>query len=139
MRFQFALGTTSYEKQPVSINTLYNFRTRVLEYEKKTGRELIKEEIEALASLIETEMKLDGKMLRMDSMMISSSCKKLSRIELVYTVNLKLIKALNKIDTKLVPEELKCYLEEGHKNETIYRTRDKDAATKLLLLSIYPI
>ena len=131
MRFQFALGTTSYQKQPVSINTLYNFRTRILEYEKKTGRDLIKEEIEALAALIETEMKLDGKMLRMDSMMISSSCKKLSRIELVYTVNLKLIKELNKIDPKLVPEDLKCYLDEGHKNETIYRIRDKDAATKL--------
>ena len=131
MRFQFALGTTSYEKQPVSINTLYNFRTRILDYEKKTGRDLIKEEIEALAAHIETEMKLDGKLLRMDSMMISSSCKKLSRIELVYTVNLKLIKVLNKMDPKLVPEELKCYLEEGHKNETIYRTRDKDTATKL--------
>ncbi|WP_054743711.1 hypothetical protein [Cellulosilyticum ruminicola] len=76
-------------------------------------------------------MKLDGKMLRMDSMMISSSCKKLFHIELVYTVNLKLIKALNKINPKLVPEELKCYLEEGYKNETIYRTRDKDATTKL--------
>ena len=131
MRFQFALGTTSYEKQPVSINTLYNFRTRILEYEKKTGKDLIKEEIESLAAHIETEMNLDGKMLRMDSMMISSSCKKLSRIELVYTVNLNLIKVLNKINPQLVPEELKCYLEEGHKNETIYRTRDKDAETKL--------
>lgn len=131
MRFQFALGTTSYEKQPVSINTIYNFRRRILEYEKKTGKDLIKEEIESLAAHIETEMNLDGKMLRMDSMMISSSCKKLSRIELVYTVNLNLIKVLNKINPQLVPEELKCYLEEGHKNETIYRTRDKDAETKL--------
>lgn len=131
MRFQFALGTTSYEKQPVSINTLYNFRRRILEYEKKTGKDLIKEEIESLATHIETEMNLDGKMLRMDSMMISSSCKKLSRIELVYTVNLNLIKVLNKINPQLIPEELKCYLEEGHKNETIYRTRDKDAETKL--------
>lgn len=131
MRFQFALGTTSYEKQPVSINTIYNFRARVLEYEKKTGRDLIKEEIEALAALMESEMKIDGKMLRMDSMMISSSCKKLSRIELVYTVNLKIVKALNKINPNLVPEELVCYLKEGHKNETIYRTRDKDATTKL--------
>ena len=131
MRFQFALGTTSYEKQPVSINTLYNFRTRILEYEKKTGKDLIKEEIESLAAHIETEMNLDGKMLRMDSMMISSSCKKLSRIELVYTVNLNLIKVLNKINPQLVPEELKCYLEQGHKNETIYRTRHKDAETKL--------
>lgn len=131
MRFQFALGTTSYEKQPISINTLYNFRMRVLNYEKETGIDLIKEEIESLASLIETGMKIDGKMLRMDSMMISSSCKKLSRIELVYTVNLNLIKFLNKVESTLVPDELKCYLEEGHKNETIYRTRDKDATTKL--------
>ncbi|WP_172674869.1 hypothetical protein, partial [Cellulosilyticum ruminicola] len=58
-------------------------------------------------------------------------CKKLSRIELVYTVNLKLIKAFNKIDPKLVPEELKYYLEEEHKNETIYRTCDKGVTTKL--------
>ncbi len=131
MRFQYALGTTSYEKQPISINTLYNFRTRVLEYEKLTGRDLIKEEIESLAVSLQEEMKIDGKILRMDSMMISSSCKKLSRIELVYTVNLKMIKALNKINPLLIPMELQCYLEDGHKNETIYRTRDKEAASKL--------
>ena len=131
MRFQYALGTTSYEKQPVSINTLYNFRSRVLEYEKLTGRDLIKEEIESIASTMEEEMNIDGKMLRMDSMMISSSCKKLSRIELVYTVNLKMIKLLNKVNPTIIPEELKCYLEDGHKNETIYRTRDKDTVSKL--------
>lgn len=131
LRFQYALGTTSYEKQPVSINTLTNFRARVLEFERRTGTDLIKEEIEALAAYMEEEMMIDGKMLRMDSMMISSSCKKLSRIELIYTVNLKLIKLLHKANPTYVPEDLKCYLQEGHKNETIYKTRDKDAATKL--------
>lgn len=131
LRFQYALGTTSYEKQPVSINTLSNFRNRVMEYEKKTNIDLIKQEIEALAAHMESEMMIDGKMLRMDSMMISSSCKKLSRIELVYTVNLNLIKKLNKINPTFVPQELQCYLKEGHKNETIYKTRDKDATTKL--------
>ncbi len=51
-------------------------------------------------------------MLRMDSMMISSSCKKLSRIELVYTVNLNLIKKLNKTISTSVSQELQCYLKE---------------------------
>ena len=131
LRFQYALGTTSYEKQPVSINTLLNFRNRVLAYERKTNIDLIKQEIETLAALTESEMMIDGKMLRMDSMMISSSCKKLSRIELVYMVNLNLIKKLNKLNPIFVPQELQCYLKEGHKNETIYRTRDKEATTKL--------
>lgn len=131
LRYQYALGTTSYEKQPVSINTIYNFRTRVLEFEEETGRDLIKEEIESMAAYMQEEMKIDGKLLRMDSMMISSSCKKLSRIELVYATNLKMIKALNKLNQDLIPDVLKCYLEDGHKNQTIYKTRDKDAVSKL--------
>ncbi len=130
-RFQYALGTTSYDEQPVSINTLYNFRTRVLKHEELTKRDLIKEEIESLAEHMGAHMKIDGKTIRMDSMMISSSCKKLSRIELVYAVNIKMIKLLDKINSSLIPEELRCYLENGHKNDTIYRTRDKDANTKL--------
>lgn len=89
--FQLALSIMSYEKQPVFINILYNFRIRVLECEKKTSRDLT----------------IDGKMSRMDSVMISSLWKKLSCIELF---NLKLIKTLNKLNPKLVLVKLKCYL-----------------------------
>lgn len=32
VRYQCALRTTNYEKQPVSINTLNNFRNKVIEY-----------------------------------------------------------------------------------------------------------
>ena len=131
LRFQYALGTTSAERQPVSINSLGNFRCRLVNYEKETGINLIKQEIEALAEVFKTTMNLDGKMLRMDSMMISSSCKKLSRIELIYTTNCKLVKTLNKLSPDYVPSELSCYLKEGHKNETIYKTRDTQATTKL--------
>ncbi|WP_304519685.1 transposase [Clostridium estertheticum] len=35
IRYQYALYTTAYEKQPVSINTLTNFRNRVIEYDLK--------------------------------------------------------------------------------------------------------
>lgn len=133
-RFQYALRTTSYEKQPVSINTLSNFRARLYEYEKATGIDLIQEEVEEQAELIARYIRLDNKKIRMDSFMVSSSCKKLSRIELVYSVNAQFVKLLNKLAANLIPEECKAYLEKGHKNETIYKTHDKESEGKLEFL-----
>lgn len=134
IRYQYALGTTSYCKQPVSINTLYNFRKRLYEYEGKTGIDLIKQEVENLAKLIAKHLKVDNEKIRMDSLMVSSSCKKLSRIELVYSVNARFVKMLKKTDETLIPEECLVYLEKGHKNETIYKTRDKETQSKLQFL-----
>lgn len=134
IRYQYALYTTAYEKQPVSINTLTNFRNRVIEYEKSSGIDLIKLEVEALASAAAKYLCIDNKKIRVDSLMVSSSCKKLSRIELVYSVNYRLIKDLNEYDNSVIPEECLTYLEKGNKNETIYRTQDLEATSKLLTL-----
>ncbi|MBU3128735.1 transposase [Clostridium tagluense] len=134
IRYQYALYTTAYEKQPVSINTLTNFRNRVIEYEKSSGIDLIKLEVEALASAAAKYLCIDNKKIRVDSLMVSSSCKKLSRIELVYSVNYRLIKDLNEYNKSLISEECLTYLEKGNKNETIYRTQDLEAISKLLTL-----
>lgn len=134
IRYQYALRTTSFEKQPVSINSLYNFRSRLYDYYKKTGIDLIQQEVESLSQTIAKYLKVDNKTVRMDSFMVSSSCKKLSRIELVYSVNAKFIKLLNKIDDTLIPEECKAYLQKGNKNETIYKTKDSESESKLEFL-----
>lgn len=134
IRYQYALKTTSYEKQPVSINTLYNFRKRLYDYDESTGIDLIKLEVEELSEIIAKYLKIDNKQVRMDSFMVSSSCKKLTRIELVYSVNAQFIKHLNKIAPKSIPKECEVYLEKGHKNKTIYKTRDVDSESKLEFL-----
>src|SRR6056297_326149 len=103
-RFQYALCLTSEEKPPVSINTFSNFRKRVYAYEKETGRDLIKEEVESLSELIAQTLKIDNEKVRVDSFMVASSCRNLSRIELVYTVNANLIKKLNQLDKAAIPE-----------------------------------
>jgi hypothetical protein len=58
----------------------------------------------------------------------------LSRIELVYTVNANLIKKLNQLDKVSIPESCLSYLDKGHKNETIYKTRDNKTESKLEFL-----
>lgn len=139
IRYQYAVGTTSYDKQPISINTLYNFRCRLLEYEMNTGIDLLKDEIEALSSDVATVMGVDNNKIRMDSLMVSSSCKKMSRIELVYTVNRNMIKVIEKYDESILPNEYKEYLKKSHKNDTIYRTKSVDAGSKLEILLTHSI
>lgn len=133
-RFHYALWTTEYEKQPVSINTLTNFRRRLYEYYKETDIDLVQEEVEELSERIVEYLQIDNKNIRMDSCMVSSSCKKLSRLELVYSVNAKFVKALKKINEDVVPENCKAYLEKEHKNQTLYQTRDNESESKLEIL-----
>src|SRR6056297_400330 len=130
-RFQYALHLTSEDKPPVSINTFSNFRNRVYKYENETDKDLIKEEVENLSELIAQTLKIDNEKVRVDSFMVASFCKNLSRIELVYTVNANLIKKLNQLDKVAIPDSCLSYLDKGHKNETIYKTRDKDSESKL--------
>lgn len=66
--------------------------------------------------------------------MVNSSCKKLSWIELIYSVNARFVKFLKKENVDLIPESCKDYLEKGSKNDTIYRTRDSEAVSKLQFL-----
>ena len=128
IRYQYALHTTSFAEQPVSKNSLTNFRAAVYRYNQERGIDLIQEEIEAQAKGFSKLLKIDGKTLRMDSLMVSSSCRKLSRLEIIYATVSRLIRV---IDKNTLPEKFKPYLEEGHYQDTIYRARDEDLNGKI--------
>lgn len=133
-RYQYALRTINFEKQPVSINTLTNFRKRVYEYYKETGIDLIQLEIEALAKRIAEYLNIDNKQARMDSFMVDSYCANLSRVELVYEVNDDFIKLLNQVAPEEIPKKCTGYLKSGHKKGTIYKPRDEEEESKLEFL-----
>jgi len=128
IRYQYALHTTSFSEQPVSKNSLTNFRAAVYRYNQEHEVDLIQEEIEVQAKSFSKLLKIDGKTVRMDSLIVSSSCRKLSRLEIVYSTVSRLIKI---IDKNILPESFKPYLEENHYNDTIYRSRDKDLNIKI--------
>jgi len=130
-RFEYALRLTSEKTPPISLNTFTNFRNRVYAYYNETGIDLIQNEMEALADIIAEKLEIEGKRIRIDSFMVSSSLRNLSRVQLVYTVNYQFIKMLNKLDKELIPESCLAYLEPGHEKETIYKTRDSEAESKI--------
>jgi len=121
IRYQYALHTTSFKEQPVSKNSLTNFRAAVYKYNQEYGVDLIQEEIESQAKTFSKILKIEGKTIRMDSLAVSSSCRKLSRLEIIYSTVVRLIKVIDKNTT--LPEYFKPYLDESHYNDTIYRLK----------------
>ncbi len=62
---------------------------------------------------------MDTSLARQDSMMVSANCKKMGRLEIIYTANKNMIKALAKLDKSLIPESLIHYQNDKDKNDQI--------------------
>lgn len=131
-RYQYALHLTSYDEIPFSDRTVSRFRERLYRHELETGEDLIKEEMERLASELAKLMKIRGNLKRVDSVMVSSSCKNMGRLELIYTCVSNLVKALVKAGKGgILPEHLLKYVEESDKNSVCYRMGKDEVMPRL--------
>ncbi len=128
---QYALHTTSFEKQPFSRRNLFYFIAKMESYEKESGINLIEECFKKVTSDFAHDMGLDkpgnsGRIKkRMDSMLISTHAAKLTRPGIVYAVNHAapmLYISLNGEDN-VVPS-LRHYLDGSDRNAVIYHNKD---------------
>ena len=130
-RIQYALHTTSFEEQPLSDKTLSRFRKRCYDYERLHNQDLYHDCVTDLSAAIAKIMNINGRIRRMDSMMIESNIRKLSRIELIYTCIAKLAVYIeNKTDMNL-PDELNHYSDPNDFNKVIYHQRSTDAEIRI--------
>ena len=67
---------------------------------------------------------------RMDSFMVASNIKKMSRLELLYTCVANLVKTAQKREMK-IPAELSHYLKKEDMNEVIYHSRSEDTLSRI--------
>ena len=130
IRYQYALHTTSFKEQPLSDRTLSRFRERCLTYEAITGIDLVKDCIINLSTQIAGIMGINNGLRRMDSMMVASNIKKLSRLELLYTCVANLVKLLNKNGDD-IPEGMQHYCEPDDCNKVIYHMKSMDIGEKV--------
>ena len=132
-KVQYALGTIDYDKQPISKNMISNFRVRIYEYEKETGINLFENTMNKINEKIIQASNIDKSLKRMDSLMISSSCKKMTRTELIYKVNERFVKMLNK-NKRDIDDEIKAYLKEDNAVDVLYRIKEEEIGGKLTAL-----
>lgn len=131
VRFQYALNTTSFKDQPFSDRTFSRFRERLYLYNLETGRDLLHEEMEAMADAFVKYLDINPSVKRMDSLMVSSSCKKMSRLEILYTCVANMVKAVNKTGECQNLKDMEHYLDEDDKNETIYHRKNEEISGRI--------
>lgn len=139
LNFQYALHTTQEEKQPLSESSLRRFRRKVEAYNKEHHCDLIKEEFQRISQNMAMDMGLlhcdpnNGEepaapvIIRMDSMEIEAHAKAMTRIEILYTANVLMIRYLLKKDYGgIIPAVLSHYLEDGDHNKVMYYRVSED-------------
>ena len=131
VRFQYALNTTSFKDQPFSDRTFSRFRERLYLYNLETGRDLLHEEMEAMADVFVKYLDINPSTKRMDSLMVSSSCKKMSRLEILYTCVANMVKAVYKTGEYQNLKNMEHYLDEDDKNDTIYHRKSEEISGRL--------
>ena len=131
IRFQYALHTTSFEEQPFSDRTFSRFRERLYYYTVNTGIDLLQEEMESLAEIFVKYMNINPTLKRMDSMMVSSSCKKMSRLEILHTCVANMAKAVERTGQVQLLKNIEHYLKEEDRNETIYHRKNEEISSRL--------
>lgn len=131
LHLQYALHTTSFPEQPLSDKTLSRFRKRCYDYESLYNQDLYHDCVKDLSQSIQKIMKLNGRVRRMDSMMIESNIRKLSRIELLYTCVARLSAAVGKQDENALPEGLRHYTDPNDFNQVMYHQRSTQMEDRL--------
>ena len=131
--FHHALHSTSWKEQPVSDRTFSRFRERCYLYELETGHDLIQEEMESLSDTLTAYFNVKGTQKRMDSMMIASNARKLSRLELLYTCLERVIRKVKEGYPSIDLSEYMHYLDALHENKFIYHS-DQPYNEKLSLI-----
>ena len=126
LHLQYALHTTSFAEQPISDKTLSRFRKRCYDYETIHGVDLYRDCVKDLGNKIAKMMKLNGRIRRMDSIMIESNIRFLSRMELIYTCISKLVVYLIKNHSEKIPVQLERYADPNDYNRLFYHQRNDD-------------
>lgn len=133
LHLQYALHTTGYQEQPLSDKSLSRFRKRCYEYENTHGVDLYRNCVKGLSGSIAKIMGINDRVRRMDSMMIESNIRFLSRMELIYTCISKLAIYISKSHPELL-EKHKCllpYTDPNDYNKVFYHQRSSSMEDKI--------
>lgn len=108
----YALGQEGLGELTLCIRTLYYNRERLLEYEARTGRNLLEEEFKGITDDALKQLGVDTGTQRMDSSFVGSFIKQMSRLELVVKVLQNFYKDLPEVEKEHWQPLLADYVEE---------------------------
>lgn len=130
LQVRFALGYRSLGEGQFDLRTVYNFRARLLRHLRDTGEDLLGQ---AFAQVTDAQLSVIGlktTQVRMDSTLISSNIRNLSRLELLVEVLQRVQRMLSEIDRERYAADLAPYLQ-GSSKQYVYRVSKEEGPQRI--------
>ena len=130
VQVRYALGYRDLAQPVPELRTVYNFRRRVAEYMQETGINLIEQVFEQVTDEQIAALALKTDKLRMDSTLVASNIREMSRLQLLVEVLQRVWRMLNEVDQVRYQAEFEPYIK-GTSGQYTYRLESGTAGTHL--------
>lgn len=138
MQVRYAVGVHQLGEQDFDLRTLYYFRERLSRMAQETGRDLITEAFEAMTDGQAKRLKVRLGKQRMDSVLISSNIRRMSRLQLLVEVLQRVHRMLSEEDKRKWEKDFTPYLE-GSSGKFVYQVKGKDVSEYLQVVGVLMI
>ena len=126
----YALGYRDLSEGYFDLRTLYNFRQRVTKHMQETGENPYEKAFEQITDEQIAAFELKTDKLRMDSTMIASNIREMTRLQLLVEVLQRVHRMLDETDQQRYAEAFAPYLK-GTSGQYIYRLKGEDVPEHL--------
>jgi hypothetical protein len=127
---RYALGMRDMGEVPFELRTLYNFRQRLSQHMQETGENLLEHIFVQVTDEQLATMQLKTGRQRMDSVLVSSNMRQMTRLQM-------LVEVVQRVWRILVEEDQACYAEvfqlyrQGTAGQYCYRVKGDEVATHI--------
>jgi hypothetical protein len=127
IQVRYALGYRDLSEGHFELRTLYNFRQRLTKHMQATGENLVEKAFEQITDEQIEAFRLSTKKLRMDSTMIASNIRNMSRLQLLVEVVQRVHRILGAPDQQRYAEAFAPYLK-GSSGQYVYHLKGEESA-----------
>jgi hypothetical protein len=129
LKFRYALGLHDFDEGHFELRTIYNFRRALVDYEAEHGVNLIREATERITDEQLERFELKTGLQRMDSTMVQSNIRRMSRLQLVVEIIRRLYRMLGEEEREAYSELFGPYMKEDSLHYC-YRVERDDLADR---------
>ena len=122
VQVRYALGYRDLSVGHFELRTMYNFRRRVTQHMQETGENVIEKAFEQITDEQITAFQLKTDKLRMDSTLIASNIREMSRLQLLVEVLQRVYRMLDEADQQRYANDFAAYLK-GSSGQYIYHIK----------------
>jgi hypothetical protein len=130
LQTRYAPGLLDFDEGYFDLRTIYNFRNSLVEYEDMYGINLIKKATERITDEQIKQFKLKTGIHRMDSTLIQSNIRHMSRIQLLVEIIQRLHRILSESDKETYNSYFAVYIEEDSLHYC-YRIKRDEVTSRL--------